>query len=111
MKSKITLLALALLLITSCKAKKEIANTTTVQPVKVEATFSPVEQSPETLALAAGYDGKNLYENNCAKCHKLFKAEDFPKEEWVPILKDMQKKAKITDAETLAVFNYLTGNK
>lgn len=111
MKSKITLLALAFVFIYSCKAKKEATTTTTVESVKVVEMFSPVEQSAETVALASGYDGKNLYENNCAKCHKLYKAEDFPKEEWVPILKDMQRKAKINDAETLAIFNYLTGNK
>lgn len=124
MKSKITLLALALVFIYSCKAKKEVAEykplpsseekveVVTVAVVEDDpAILSPVEENTETIALAATYDGRSLYENSCAHCHVLFQPMDHSKESWVPIMKRMQKQARITDAETLAIYNYLTQAK
>jgi len=118
MKSKITLLALALACIYSCKAKKEITEYKPITPVtqKTEVVtveepkpevLSPVEENPETIKLAATLEGRNLYGNNCANCHELYPPADYSKEKWVPIMKRMQKKARITDAETLAIYNYL----
>ena len=118
MKSRIIIVALAAIFISSCKTKKvatekevpakeEITEVVTVVEEKPVALLSPVAENPETIKLASTYDGGNLYKNNCAKCHKLYKAEDFSREDWVPIMKRMQKKARITDAETLAVYNYL----
>ena len=118
MKSKITLLAFALVFLYSCKAKKEV---TEYKPVVVEeqaievATvieskpeiLSPVEENPETMKLAATLDGRNLYGNSCGNCHDLYNPTDYSKEKWVPIMNRMQKKARITDAETLAIYNYL----
>jgi|GEM_PF-573533 len=118
MKFKITLIALAVIFISSCKTKKvttdkqvpakeEITEVVTVVEEKPIALLSPVAENPETIKLASTYDGGGLYKNNCANCHKLYKAEDFSREDWVPIMKRMQKKARITDAETLAIYNYL----
>jgi mono/diheme cytochrome c family protein len=42
-------------------------------------------------------EGKMLYKNNCSKCHKLYDAKSFSKEQWTPIMLKMQKKAKISD--------------
>ena len=50
------------------------------------------------------------YENNCAKCHKLYNAKDYTAEQWKPILVSMQKKAKITDQEREKIYTYLTMN-
>lgn len=119
MKFKLIVVALAVLFMTSCKTKKatidkevpvteKSADIITVAEAKPFAVLSPVEENPETIKLASTFDGGNLYTNNCAKCHKLYKTEDFSKEDWVPIMKRMQKKARITDAETLAIYNYLT---
>lgn len=116
MKSKITLIVLALVLV-SCKAKKEIAEYKPIAPVEQKAevltvveqpaTLSPVEENPETIELAATYDGRNLYGNNCGNCHEHYSPADYSKEKWVPIMQRMQKKARTTDAETLAIYNYL----
>jgi cytochrome c5 len=117
MKSKITILALAVMAVYSCKAKKEVTEykpvETTAQRGEIIAenkpeVLSPVTHDPETVKLAATYDGKNLYSNSCGRCHKLYAPADYSKENWVPILKRMQKKARTTDAETLAIFDYLT---
>lgn len=118
MKSKIIVIALVAIFISSCKTKKvatdrevpvkeEITEVVTVVEEKPTALLSPVAENPETIKLASTYDGGSLYTNNCANCHKLYKAEEFSKEDWVPIMKRMQKKARITDAETLAIYNYL----
>ncbi len=53
-------------------------------------------------------EGKSLFVNNCAKCHNLKNPNNYTKEEWTPILLRMQKKAKITDAEREAIYNYVT---
>ncbi len=53
-------------------------------------------------------EGKNLFENNCAKCHKLYNPSDFSAEEWTPIVLRMQKQAKIQDSEREKIYNYLT---
>jgi hypothetical protein len=50
------------------------------------------------------------YENNCAKCHELFKPKDYTAEQWKPILVSMQEKAKITDQEREKIYAYLTMN-
>ena len=118
MKSKIILIALVSIFISSCKTKKvatdkevpvkeQITEVVTFVEEKPVALLSPVADNPETIKLASTYDGGSLYKNNCANCHKLYKAEDFSREDWVPIIKRMQKKARNTDAETLAIYNYL----
>lgn len=118
MKLKITLVAFLAIFMASCKTKKtvteqqvpveeEITEFVTVVEEKPVALLSPVAENPETIKLASTLDGKDLFGNKCGNCHKLYKAEDFSREDWVPIMKRMQKKARITDAETLAIYNHI----
>jgi cytochrome c5 len=65
-------------------------------PKTIEATLSP-----ELV------QGKVLYENNCAKCHDLFNPKSFSAEQWIPIMLNMQKKAKISDEEREMIYAYL----
>jgi mono/diheme cytochrome c family protein len=53
-------------------------------------------------------EGKDLFVNNCAKCHNLKNPNHYTPEEWKPILLKMQKKAKISDAEREKIYNYVT---
>ncbi len=53
-------------------------------------------------------EGKELYDNNCAKCHKLYDPKDFSAEEWKPIVMVMQKKAHLDDLQGQKIYNYLT---
>lgn len=69
---------------------------------------TPVEATPKTVALTPELEaGKNLYENNCAKCHKLYEPKKYTKEEWAPILVRMGKKAKLDEAQLASVTNYV----
>jgi cytochrome c5 len=51
--------------------------------------------------------GKNLYDNSCGKCHKLFDPKEFSKTEWMPILKRMQRKAHLSDIEIAEIAGYI----
>lgn len=84
------------LLIFACSPKTS-PTTSTSQTAKIELT-------PDLIA------AKMSYENNCAKCHELFKPKDYTAEQWKPILVSMQKKAKITDQEREKIYTYLTMN-
>ncbi len=52
-------------------------------------------------------EGKSIYENNCAKCHKLFAPTDRTLEEWGPILAKMQPKAHLDDAQMALIHEYI----
>jgi len=96
MKTKIVSLALLAIMFYSCGGSKSAA------PM---SDTKKVEMTPELA------EGKSLYENNCAKCHKLYEPEKFTAEKWTGILKWMQPKAKITDEQRTSIYNYLVMNK
>lgn len=98
MKSKILTLAAIALFVASCGTKKAPAAPATPP---VAETTKTVELTPELAA------GKSLYENSCAKCHKLYEPTKFTKEEWQPILVRMQKKAKLDDTNMASITNYI----
>ncbi len=77
------------------------------KPVVVAA---PKEEVKVVILTAELAEGKNLYENNCAKCHKLYESTDFSKEQWKPIVARMQKKAHLDDAQGSKIYDYLTSS-
>lgn len=93
MKTKIMALAVIGVMLYSCSPK------TAPAPTAAKKELSP--------ALA---EGRTLYENNCAKCHKLYDTSDYTAEQWSPILERMKKKAKIDDATTAKIYAYVTAN-
>lgn len=97
MKTKIFAIIVLGILIYSCSPKVVPQS----EPIK-EVTSKPLS--------AAMNEGKGLYENNCAKCHKLYSPNDYSAIQWQPILLDMQKKAKITDEQREKIYSYLTAN-
>jgi cytochrome c5 len=102
MKTKVILLSFAAALILSCTAgKTAVAETPPAPPAPPTVEVAVI---PATEAHAKG---QSLYENNCAKCHKLFAATDFSQQEWKPILARMQRKAKLEDADMGLITNYL----
>ena len=52
--------------------------------------------------------GKIMFQDNCAKCHKLFSPSDFTKAEWGPILMRMQPKAHLDNEQIALVSDYVT---
>ena len=100
MKSKILILAAVVLLLVSCGTQKT-ASVATTEPAAPLAETKAVALTPELA------EGKNLYEDSCARCHKLYDANKFTQEEWKPILTRMQKKAKLDDTQMVSISNYI----
>lgn len=99
MKSKVLSLAVVATVLFACSPK-------VAPPV---STPEPPPAPPKTLAPELA-EGKTLYENNCAKCHRLYDRREYNAQEWRPILADMQKKAEITDEQREKIYNYLVMN-
>ena len=100
MKAKILTLAAITLLAVSCSTKKT-APAATSAPAVTAVASAPAALTPELA------EGKNLYDNNCAKCHKLYEPKKFTQEEWAPILVKMQKKAHLDDTQMASITNYI----
>ena len=71
---------------------------------KVIAPVSEVNKVALTPELAAG---RTLYENNCARCHKLPQVNELSQEAWKPVLVRMQKKSKLDDTQMAGISNYI----
>jgi cytochrome c5 len=98
MKYKVLALAVLATIIYSCASKSVVATT---EVKKEEVKFATV-LTPELA------EGKSLYENNCGKCHDLYKASDFNAEQWKPIVLRMAPKARLDEKEGQKIYNYLT---
>ena len=97
MKYKVIALAVLSSIIYSCASKSNVPTT--------EVKKEEVKTSPMTSELT---EGMYLYENNCAKCHKLYSPNDFNAEEWKTIVARMQKQAQLTDLDGQKIYNYVT---
>ncbi len=97
MKSKVLGLIAIAAVVYSCATKAVVQST-------------PIEEVKTVVLTAELAEGKHLYENNCAQCHKLFEPSSHSKEEWKPIVLRMQKKARIDDAQTASIYNYVTSS-
>uniref|UniRef100_UPI003634C1E4 c-type cytochrome n=1 Tax=Flavobacterium notoginsengisoli TaxID=1478199 RepID=UPI003634C1E4 len=95
MKNILILAGLALFVVSCGSQKMAAVATTPAEPSKTVAL------TPELEA------GRNLYENSCAKCHKLYDPKKFTKEEWSPILVRMGKKAKLDETQLASVTDYI----
>ena len=106
MKYKIVSLAVLAVIIYSCAAKSS-APTAEVKPAP-----APNGNKPETALVLTPelMEGKNLFENNCAKCHRLYDRKEFSAEEWKPIVARMQKKAHLDDLAGEKIYSYVTMN-
>lgn len=96
MKTKFFLIGLFVMLIYSCSPK--------IVPPPPPPT---IEAKAEKVFGSLAEEGKYLYENNCAKCHKLYDSKSYSPEDWKQILVRMQKKAKISDEQRDKIYNYI----
>ncbi|MEW5677352.1 hypothetical protein ABGT15_13635 [Flavobacterium enshiense] len=111
MKFNVFGVAIASLFIYSCASKQVVQTEKKEDAVKetvVQKEVVKQEAEAAVMLTENQLHGKKVYENNCAKCHKLFEPSSHSATEWKPILERMQKKAKISDEETASVYNYLT---
>jgi cytochrome c5 len=104
MKSKVLTLTILMVLLTACGTKMTVAEAPPSPPPPPSKEVSARDKIFGDSALA---QGKELYDNNCAKCHKWYEPKQFSKEEWKPILTRMQKKAKLDDVQMASITNYI----
>ena len=113
MKQNYILAIAVAVLFASCGTPAAVSSSTTAKASAEETakhdqgektSKKVVKQLVMTSELTAG---KDIYENNCAKCHRLFEATEYKKEEWAPILVEMQKKAHLNDAQMASISNYI----
>lgn len=105
MKLKILGAAVLAAILYSCGSKQPTVATVPEPPQK---EVPPAQPEPmATVMTEELIAGQRSYENNCAKCHGLFKPTDFTKDQWAPILVSMQKKAHLSDAEMIPITNYI----
>lgn len=115
MKYKVLSLAVLALIIYSC-ASKSTAPTVAVKPAEPTVSPTPAEPASSPKPVVATVmtpelaEGKELYDNNCAKCHRLYQANEFSKEEWKPIVTRMAKKSHLDVVQEQKIYNYITMN-
>ncbi|HOW30973.1 MAG TPA: cytochrome c [Bacteroidales bacterium] len=89
------LAAILLLALVACSTTKMYTPSGANENKRITATLAELEQ------------GRNLYVNNCNKCHGLSKPESRTPEQWTKVLESMAPKAKLTDAQKELVYKYL----
>ncbi len=99
MKTKLFAATLVSFVVFSC-SKKVVAPVASTD-VKTTEVIQP--ELPTAIA-----EGKMLYENSCARCHKLFPVTKHDKSGWSTTVNKMAPKAKLTDVQKDLVYNYLT---
>ena len=104
MRLKIIATVLLTVVLFSCGAKLAVSamKHDTVQVPPKLASLPEEKPKPEDF-----YAGKSLYENNCAKCHKLYGATEFSKADWQPVLIKMQKKAHLDNIQMASISYYI----
>lgn len=104
MKLKIIALATLGLLIYSCASKTPAPVVAASKEINSKEVLVETKSVVMTKELA---EGQSLFENNCAKCHKLYDPKDFSSQDWKPILVQMQKKAHLEDAQIGFISAYI----
>lgn len=100
MKIKYILFVSLIIVAFSCSPK--------VVPSTVPPPPTAEELNSSKILTQNQMEGKTLFEANCAKCHKLYEPATYSAEKWSSILKWMQPKAKISDAEREQIYDYVT---
>ena len=103
MKNKIAILPLLLIFACSPKVVIQAPSPSVEIPPTVATDLGPESNSAEANVA----QGEKLYTVNCADCHKLFAPTDFTLEQWEPILKRMQKKARLDDSQMALIHDYI----
>ena len=96
MKYRILALGVVAVLAYSCATKSSMPS------AAAETKATPAVLSPELA------EGKSLFENSCARCHKLYDPKDFSAEQWKPIVLRMTPKARLNEEQGQKIYNYLT---
>lgn len=76
----------------------------------IAATDKNASDASETYTDEQKVNGKAIWQANCDKCHKLYATPSYSLDQWKKILPKMTKRAKLDDAQALAVRAYIYTN-
>ncbi|MDD3079840.1 MAG: hypothetical protein PHH37_12165 [Paludibacter sp.] len=78
-------------------------------------TIYAMQQAPQNTEIKVVSNdlqkGKEIYENKCGKCHKLFEPEKYKAKQWTKWVDKMAPKAKLNVEQKKLVYKYLTNDK
>lgn len=94
----LSILGLFFFMLSSCKTQEKAVTVSATEEISTVTTENNLVEA------------KNLYENNCGKCHNLPNPSEYTKEAWTPIMKSMAKKSKLTEEQTQWLLAYVQQN-
>lgn len=97
---------------TTSTASTAPASTTTAKSTTgilppTDEQLTAIKATHPDATLPALTEGYNLYVGTCTDCHGAKSIYRIPTEKWQPIIDNMAKKAKITDAQKDALSKYV----
>ena len=92
MKYKILTIALLAVLLYSCGPSKA----------------AKLAEAEKAALILKQTQGEELYDSHCARCHKLPEPKAYTVVDWQPILKKMQSKSHLQDAEMDKILAYIS---
>jgi hypothetical protein len=105
------LLFVVTLIVVCCKTNKPTTNAKTpvvvspFVPVKTDIALAIAHWPGTTLdTLNRGY---SIFESKCTECHEEKRPQDFGAHDWLNIMHQMGRKAKLTTSEDTVVLHYI----
>jgi cytochrome c5 len=99
-----------LLFAAACTSKKK-ASATAESTKPTEAQLQAVKAKNADITMETLEKGHSIYYGACTRCHGAKNITSRSEEEWPKILDKMAPRAKLTQEEKSAVYNYVMGVK
>jgi mono/diheme cytochrome c family protein len=103
---KILFVSLVAAAVVACTPKASPTATTTA-PAEPKTAATPATAAPATASKASLEAGHTVYTAKCGRCHALKEVSNYTAERWVPIMKSMAPKARLSEEETTQVLAYV----
>jgi hypothetical protein len=96
-KTSLILISLILVITFSCKKS---STSVIYTPTSADAT--------STATLEELQQGRDLYINNCGRCHDLYSPDDYTASQWKNIIPSMSPNTRLTTSQVTLVTKFVT---
>jgi cytochrome c2 len=104
MKKTLFIVALAGLLVSSCKPKKSVAKTNTSEPTDAQLTALKTKMPAATMDDLK--KGRSVFYGACTNCHGVKDVTGYTEGDLQKVIAGMSEKASLSDADKDAVWKY-----